>query len=99
MATIRNGPKMMDGDTNLVDGHPIPDLGRLRRLGLPRHLKLDAMHFLKNPPARMPRAAPCLNGSYYMLCEARYALVEGYRHVQQCRTKEPPNEPCAAFCG
>lgn len=57
------------------------------------------MHFHDNPQSRVPRAAPCLNDSYYMLCEARYALLEGSNKVRQNRAKEPPDEWHAAFFG
>lgn len=90
---------MANEETNLPGADSIPDLGPLHLLGLPRHPKLDAMHFVDDPHSRMPRAAPCLNDSYYMLCEARYALIEGFKQVRENRAKEPPDEWHAAFFG
>lgn len=57
------------------------------------------MRFHNDPQSRVPFAAPCLNDSYYMLCEARYALIEGFSQVRQNRAKVPPDEWHAAFFG
>ena len=57
------------------------------------------MHFHNDPQSRVPRAAPCLNDSYYVLCEARYALIEGFNQVRKYRANEPPDEWHSAFFG
>lgn len=90
---------MTDENTSSVGGRLIPDLGLLHGLGLPRHPRLDAMLFHNEPQSRIPHAAPCLNDSYYMLCEARYALIEGFNQVRQNRANNPPDEWHAAFFG
>jgi hypothetical protein len=90
---------MIDDAANLVDGRPIPDLERLHSLKFPRHPRLDAMCLFSEPESRIPWAAVCLNDSYSMLAEARYALLEGFRLVRHYRAKDPPNEATAAFMG
>ncbi len=90
---------MIDDAANTVDGRPIPDLDRLHNLKFPRVPRLDAMCFLHEPNSRIPEAGVCLNDSYSMIAEARYALLEGFRLMQHYRAKDPPNEGTVTFMG
>ena len=90
---------MIDDAANSVGGRSIPDLERLHRLGLPRWPPGDAMVFHYEPMSDVPLAAVCLNDAYYMVAEARYALLEGFRNVEHYRRKQPSNGPTAAWMG
>jgi hypothetical protein len=90
---------MTDDAANAVDGRCIPNLDRLHCLGLPRWPPGDAMVFLDDPTSGIPLAAVCLNDAYYMVAEARYALLEGFRNVEHYRGKQPSNGLTAAWMG